>query len=273
MIFATLTMDLVWAAGAFGLAVLSFLAAATVHRAVGGPIGWALAAVAFVLAFTLGATLFAALVPRPKPGRYRALSAAGVAFGFGLVARRWLALPFVSFAWHQSALLRWVVLRAQGARLGLRVQMSSDVEIFDPGYVRIEPGAMLGSGVQIASHFFVGRDLVLSAVEIGAGASVAYGVGIAPGVRIGARAVIHPSVKLAPDVEVGEEASIGLGATVGPGARVGARARVAPLAYLPARASVPDGGRFPPEPAAPDHAAPTPVDAAPNRVDVAAESV
>ncbi|MCC6623879.1 MAG: hypothetical protein IT385_21650 [Deltaproteobacteria bacterium] len=246
MIGALVAMELIWLAGLFGLGLLAVTVATAIADAAPGPIGLVLAAGAALVVWALAAALVAGLVPRPRPGRHGLVSAGSIAWGLGLVARRWLDIPIVGLLWRQSTLLRFLVLRLQGARVALSTQMSSDVHHLDPGFVTIGPRAMLGSAAVSSAHLFLGPSLVLAPITIGAEAQIGSEAKIGPGVVIGQRAVIQGAVILCPSVHVGDGAVVGLRATIGHDVRIGARAKVAACAWVPPRTVVPDDGEYPP---------------------------
>jgi len=246
MIVGLLVMDLLWAAGLIGLTTLSALAALHVHAAMPGALGLALALAAFALTWIAITTLALLLIPKPAPGQYRMMRGAAFYYwSLAFIARRWLDLPPLGTLYRQSSVLRFLVLRAAGAKIAFGAQMSSDATLLDPGLLTMGEGAMLGSQSTVAGHFIVGDRLVLAPVVIEAGAQVALGVVIGPGAFIGARALVEGRANIAPEAHIGAGAVVGATAMVGRGARIGAGAKVAMGAIVPAFTTVPDGARFP----------------------------
>lgn len=235
---ALVLMDLVWAAGLIGLAALS----ACVGLAVGLPFGLVLAPLTWIAS----AALVLALLPKPRPGQHTMMKGASFWWwSLAFIARRWLELPPMGTLYRQSNVLRFLVLRAAGGKVAFRAQMSSDVNLLDPGLLTMGAGAMLGSQATIAGHFIVGDRLLLAPVVIEAGAQIALGVVIGPGAIVGERALIEARANVGPEAKVGARAVVGALATVGRGAVIGVGAKVGMGAIVPPFTTVADGASWP----------------------------
>lgn len=242
-----LVMDVLWAAGLFGLLLLSATCALfTFHALPAAPaLGIALALVVATLAWILACALTLCLLPKPRPGTYRMLRGGPFyAWALGFIARRWLDLPPFGLVYRQSALLRFIVLRLAGARVAFSAQISSDAVLLDPGLLQMGPGALIGSGASVAGHYIVADRLVIAPVVLGAGAQVALDAVIAPGVVIGERAVVEARASVGPAVRIGERAVIGAGALVGRGALIGRGARIPMFCCVPPESVLADGERW-----------------------------
>jgi acetyltransferase-like isoleucine patch superfamily enzyme len=221
----------------------------------------------FLLLLLLEIALLRRLAPRLRPGRYR--------FPNSSMARAWLwtlQLQRIAFQplWAQlitgSASLRYLALRALGAKLAFRSMMSSDAVHLDPGMLDIGAGTLLGGTSLTAGHLITGNHLILGTVRVEPGAEVHADGRIGPGTRLGAGAQlglnsiapfqndigedarIGVNCSLAARARIGRNARIGDGCVIGRGARIGAGATVAAGSIVPDGAVIPDGARFPADP-------------------------
>jgi len=202
-------------------------------------------ALVFLLALIAEVGALTALCPRLVPGRYPLLKDK-VYYGwlFRSLLRRILFLPGLKTVIFTSSLLRFLALRALGARVAFACFISVDVELLDPSLTTIETEATLGARVMISCHYVSGGKLMLREVRIGKGAMLAAEALLAPGVTVGERAQIGARASLGVQVTVEEAAEIGGCAVVDSFARVGARAQVGSYAYVPALAEVEAGARW-----------------------------
>jgi acetyltransferase-like isoleucine patch superfamily enzyme len=180
-----------------------------------------------LLALIAQVGVVSALLPRLRPGRYP-LMKGKVFFGwlFRSLLRRVLFVPGVKWVVMSSNVLRFLALRAMGARVAFTANMSADVDLLDPALLEVGPGATIGARSFLSGHWVEGGKLVLGEIRIGARSLVAAEVMIAPGVVVGERAVVKARASLGPEVQVGERADIGATAllvarvVIEPGARV-----------------------------------------------------
>ena len=241
--------DLVYLA----LAVTSYGAACTTGlrvfeacaRVLPGPLAAALAVLAGLLTLIAVVGALSALCPRLEPGRYQ-FGQGPVFYGWVLrsILRRVLFVPGIKWVLFQSNTLRFLALRALGARVSFTSSISADVEILDPQLFEAGAGCVIGARCFVSGHFLKDGKLFLRQVRIGAGAQLALQAIVAPGAEIGDRAVLKPGANLAVGAQVGEGAEIGLGALVDSFARIGPRAAVGTMAYVPPRTKVAEGARF-----------------------------
>ncbi len=204
------------------------------------PFAFMPAVVVGLLALIAQVAVLSALLPRPRPGRYPMMKGK-IFFGwlFRSLLRRVLFVPGVKWVLMSSNVLRFLALRAMGARVAFTANMSADVDVLDPALLEVGPGATIGARSFLSGHWVEGGKLVLGEIRIGARSLVAAEVIIAPGVVVGERAVVKARASLGPETQVGDRADIGAAALlvahviVDPGARVEvgqlvpARARVA----------------------------------------------
>jgi len=228
-------MDVVWAIGLLGLAWVAVTAGWAIAGAIDGALGVTLGLGGAVLAWIGTCALVLALLPKPRPGTHRLMRGADFyGWVFGFVARRWLELPPFGLLMRQSAVLRFIVLRAAGARVAFSAQVSSDAVLMDPPLLVVERGAMIGSQATIAGHFILGDRLHLAPVVIRAEAQVALDVVVGPGTTIGPRARVEARASIGPGCDIGAEAHIAGGASLGRGVKVEPRARVPLCGVVPA---------------------------------------
>ncbi len=249
MVAGLLFMDLVWAGGLFGLTYLSATTALAAASCCSGAIAIALAVTVALLTWIGACAVILFLLPKPSPGTYRMLQGgAFYAWAFGFIARRWLDLPPMGLIYRQSALLRFLVLRAAGARVAFDAQISSDAVLLDPGLLVMESGALLGSQATVAGHFIVGDRLVLAPVVIHAGAQIAIDVIIGPGVTIGKNAVIEGRASIGPNTTIGDDAQLGAQVLTGRAVVIGNGARVPMASVVPAKTQLAAGATWSPAP-------------------------
>jgi acetyltransferase-like isoleucine patch superfamily enzyme len=226
-----------------GAGLLGLRAAEAFSRHLPALVAWPVAILCALLALIAEVALLTALCPRLVPGRYRMMQGR-VFWGwlFRSLLRRVLLLPSIKWVLYTSNILRWLSLRAMGARVAFASNISSDVDILDPALTTIGAGAVLGMRTALAGHYVENGKLILGEVRVGAGALLAAEVRVGPGVTIGDRAFIKPLTSLGVRVQVGEGADVGPWAIIDAQSVIGARARVGPNAYVPARTVVPDDG-------------------------------
>ncbi len=210
---------------------------------IGAPLG----VVAALLTLIALVAALSALCPRLAPGKYplaRGLSSVALGWVLRSMLRRILFLPSLKSVLFSSNALRFLALRALGARVAFSANISSDVDILDPQLLTLGPGATVGARCFISGHFVADGMLVLREVRIGAGALLALQVVVAPGCTIGEKAVLKPGASLSVGAQIGDGAEIGIGALIDTVARVGNGAVVGTLAHVPPRTRIAAGARF-----------------------------
>lgn len=233
----------------YGGALVAGREAAVALGALGlGRFGWPLAllggVVTGLVALVVAIGVATACLPRLKPGRYP-LMRGGVFYGWLLrsLLRRLVMVPGLRAVLFSSNVLRFLTLRALGAKVAFSASFSSDVDLLDPALLTVGAGAVVGARSLVSGHYIEGGRLILGRVEIGESALIAAEVLIAPEVSIGARAKVLTRAALSRGVIVGEGATVGGDAVLDGFVRVGARAQIGTRAYLPLRRRVPDGAR------------------------------
>jgi UDP-3-O-[3-hydroxymyristoyl] glucosamine N-acyltransferase len=201
-------------------------------------------AAAGLVALVVAVGVATACLPRLRPGRYPLMRGA-VFYGwlFRSLLRRLLMVPGLRAVLFSSNVMRFLTLRALGARVAFSASFSSDVDLLDPALLTVGAGAVVGARSLVSGHYIEGGRLILGRVVIGEGALVAAEVLIAPEVSIGARAKVLTRAALSRGVAVGEGATVGGDAVLDGFARVGARAQIGTRAYLGPRRRVADGAR------------------------------
>lgn len=183
--------------------------------------------VVFLSTLILEVGALTALCPRLPEGRFRVMK--DPAFFSWLVRsllRRVMFPPGLKFVFFASNVLRFLALRALGARVAFTSSFSTDVDVLDPSLLEVGPGAIIGMRCIVAGHVMLGPSLILGKIKIGAGATLAV------------------EVACAPDLEVGDGALVKGRTSFMPGVRIGAGAQVGPLAVLERGASVADGAKL-----------------------------
>ncbi len=192
-----------------------------------------------LLALIAQVGVLSALLPRLRPGRYPMMKGK-VFFGwlFRSLLRRVLFVPGVKWVVMSSNVLRFLALRALGARVAFTANMSADVDVLDPALLVVGPGATIGARSFLSGHWVEGGKLVLGEIRVGAHSLIAADVVVAPGVVIGERAVVKARVSLGPEVKVGDRADIGGTATLISHVVIEAGAKVDAGQFVPARTRV-----------------------------------
>tara|TARA_B100000609_G_scaffold128933_2_gene102718 strand:- start:3035 stop:3586 length:552 start_codon:yes stop_codon:yes gene_type:complete len=144
------------------------------------------------------------------------------------ILQRALFPPVLEVLLFQFNVLRFLSLRALGAKVSFGASMSSDVTVLDPWLLEVEDGATMGTGCLVSGHFVDRGQLILGTVKIGAGTLLAARVVVAPGTTIGknvrvlAGAMIGTDVTIEDDVIVGADARIETHSVIEQGVTIGA---------------------------------------------------
>jgi acetyltransferase-like isoleucine patch superfamily enzyme len=182
------------------------------------------------------------LMPRLNPGTY--------AFPSHPQSVAWLlhfALQSIAnFAlWHRLIFsfssLRFLMLRALGAKVAFNMQTSNDAMQVDPSLITVGENTMLAAGTLLACHFVENDHLMLAPIVVEPGAQIMGGVTLSPGTRIGRNSVVSPESKLLPLATVGEDAFLGLGCLLYNGVKVGNNAVIGHQCTLEADVIVGEG--------------------------------
>lgn len=197
---------------------------------------WGLApvfAAAFLVLMAGSTAIVRVLLPKLKPGSSAfPNSPQSVAWGLHFALQRIINFPIWSRLIFSFTLIRFLVLRALGAKVALRMQTSNDALLVDPSLVEVGEGAMLAAGTLLACHFVENDHLMLAPVKVGPGAQIMGSVTLSPGTVVGENTVISPGSKLLPYVEVGADAFVGIGCLLYNGVKVGDNATIGHQAIL-----------------------------------------
>lgn len=200
-----------------------------------------------LVALAAEVALLVAVLPRLQPGRHPFLRGRVFwSWALRFVLRRILHFPALKAVYFGSNVLRWLSLRALGARVAFASNMSNDVDVLDPSLLTIDTGATIGARALLSGHYVQDGMLVLGEIRVGAGALVSVGVTIGPDVTIGPRATVKGLSALTRDIVIGDGADIGGETAIEPHVRIGAGAKTAPRAHVPPRTVIADGESWPP---------------------------
>ncbi len=212
---------LYWGAGSAGLWLFGALGALPL------PVAALLAFLGGLVTLVGEVGLASALLPRLKAGAYPLLKhPIFFSWLFRSMLRRILWFPPLKTILFTSNVLRWLSLRALGAKVSFTANMSSDVDLLDPALTSVGAGATLGTRCMLAAHYVKDGNLVLAPIEVGAGALLGAHVMVAPGARFGARALILSRGAINQDCEVGEGAIVGADVRTEPGVQIEAGSKV-----------------------------------------------
>lgn len=243
-----LVYDLLFVAVASALYGGAAALAAEVHRRLSPVIGWSFALFPSFLvgltALVVAVGVLSALCPRPRPGTHAMMKSASF-WGWLLrsLLRRVLFAPGLRWFLFSSNVLRFLALRALGARVAFTANMSTDVDLLDPWLLEVEPGATIGARSLLSGHFVEGGKLVLGEIKVERGALLAAEVLVGPDVVVGAGAVVKSRTALAVGVRVGARATVGGACNVERDVVIGERARIANALYVPVGLVVPAHAR------------------------------
>ncbi len=135
--------------------------------------------------------LFRLLLPKLKPGIYDTKTDLMPVFWYlHMCLNRGAISTGLLFIIRSSNILKYLHLKALGAKVAYTAKYSMDLVISDPSLVTIESDVAIGGQCFIASHLVIGRRLVLGKVHLKRGAFIAYGNVIAQGTVVGEKAVI-----------------------------------------------------------------------------------
>jgi acetyltransferase-like isoleucine patch superfamily enzyme len=231
-------------------------------------LAWGLAPVWFTLFLVLlCGTLFVArlCIPKLQPGQHAfpgSTQAVGWLFHFGL--QRIMNQPLWRPMVFSLAGLRWLMLRALGAKVAFGIQSAMDILLVDPSLVEVGPGSMLAAGTLLSGHVIESGQLLIAPVKLGANVQIMGQATLAPGVEIGENTVVGPGSKVLPSCKIGSDVFIGLGCilhegvTIGSdavighqctlerGVAIGEGAVVRPFTHVPKGTVLADGAKYPP---------------------------
>lgn len=189
-----------------------------------------LAAFTFLIMLMAEVAVMHRIFPRARPGRHTMMK--GAAFWgwmLNFVLRRILYFGPLKMLFFTFNVLRYLSLRALGAKVAFTASMSSDVDILDPALLTVGARATLGARTLIAGHFIDGATLLLGEVTIGRDVLLGGEVVCGPRVRVGDGAKVLGRTVLSVACE------IGAGATLQPECYVDIMGVVKPGELLPLR--------------------------------------
>ena len=143
--------------------------------------------------------------------------------------KRALFAPVLKEILFQFTTLRFLSLRALGAKISFSASMSSDVDILDPWFLEVGPGSTIGSGCFLSGHFMDKGDFLLDRIQIGSDSLLAARVTVGPATRIGDHCRILFGVNIGVHVCIEDKVTVGAVsdiegyATITSGVRIGTR--------------------------------------------------
>lgn len=180
-----------------------------------------------VLALILAVGVARLCLPRISPGRHDLFKGkVFFSWAFHSILRRTLFAPGLKTVLFQFYTLRFLALRALGARVAFGANMSSDVDILDPWLLSVETGATIGTRCLVAGHFIDRGQLVLGEVVIGEGTLLAAHVMVAPDVKIGKQCRVLVGVRLGVNVRIGDDVTVGGASNISNDTTIASNARL-----------------------------------------------
>ena len=209
---------------------LGFLIFQTYLVSVWFPIGLLVSILGGIIVLIFMVGLIHRLLPTLRPGRYEVMKSPMFFFWiFRLILKRALFAPVLKELLFQFTTLRFLALRALGAKIAFSSSMSSDVDILDPWFLEVGPGATIGSGCFLSGHFMDKGDLLLNRISIGSGSLLAARVTVGPATNIGTNCRILFGVTIGVHIQIEDDVTIGAAsdiegyATIVSGVRMGTR--------------------------------------------------
>jgi len=190
----------------------------------------AVSAALAILGAIVAVGILGLLLPRLKPGRHEFMKSA-VFWSWVLrsLLRRALLLGPMKPLIFTSNVLRFLALRALGAKVAYDSDCSSDVDLLDPALLTVGSKSILGARTLVSGHYVDAGKLVLGEIVIGERTLLAVDVLVAPDVVIGA------------GCRVLGRAGIGPGSRIEDGAVIGAATNLEGSQQVLAGVSVPPG--------------------------------
>lgn len=196
----------------------------------------AVSAIVAILGAILAIGVLSALLPRLRPGRHEFMrSAVFWSWVLRSLLRRALLLGPMKPVIFTSNVLRFLALRALGAKVAYDSDCSSDVDILDPALMRIGRKSILGARTLASGHYVDAGKLVLGEITIGEGTLLAVDVLVAPDVTIGDRCRILGRAGIGPGCRIEDRVVLGAEATLEGGNHVLAGVSVPPGIFVPKR--------------------------------------
>ena len=209
---------------------LGFSLFQTYFSSVWFPVGFISSVLFGIMGLILMVGLVHRLLPKLHPGRYKVMKSPMFFFWiFRLILKRALFAPVLKEILFQFTTLRFLALRALGAKIAFSSSMSSDVDILDPWFLEVGPGSTIGSGCFLSGHFMDKDDFILDRIQIGSGSLLAARVIVGPATRIDDHCRILFGVNIGVHVHVEDRVTIGACsdiegyATIASGVRMGTR--------------------------------------------------
>jgi acetyltransferase-like isoleucine patch superfamily enzyme len=201
----------------------------------------------FVLTFIALIALLGFIIPRPKPGKYPFpfhWQTALWVLHFGI--QRVAMLPTWRILIMSVVNLRYLFLRALGAKVAYNFFSSSDIALEDAYMLTIKRNALLGGGSEMAGHFIKDNYLILARSVLEENAELHSRVIVGPGCTIGKNATVGLSTVLGYNVQIGEGTRIGTNCFFKAGIKVGNNVTVGDNVTVEPGVTIADNVRIPP---------------------------
>ena len=206
--------------GAFTLSAASWIALTRLL-----PFGWPwwgflmpIPVVVFILGVIAGVGFLSFLLPTLKPGHYTApTSPTFYIWTVYLSLNRLVFIEPLHSLILYSSVLRYLALRALGAKLAYGSSLSARVNFTDLPFIEIGEGCIVGANSFLTGHYLNKGNLFLGKIVIGQRVNVGGYCRVGPGVEIGDDTWIGTDCQIAPMVTVGKGCTIEPGSTLPPG--------------------------------------------------------
>lgn len=185
------------------------------------------------------------LCPKLKTGKVRMMKGTFFVWMVRSLLRRILFAPGLKWFLFTSNTLRFLTLRALGAKVAFTANMSADVDVLDPSLLEVGPGSVIGARSLLSGHYVDGGVLMLGKITIGSKVLIAADVTVGPGAVVGDGATAKVRAAIGPNAVLGKEATLGGDAGMDSNSKVGDGADVGVRCYLARGAVVEPGAKIP----------------------------
>ena len=138
------------------------------------------------LAFISILTIFRMLIPKLKPGvTHIGFNKGTIAWYCHLALNRSLKVSGFRYLLNVSYVLKYLVYRALGAKIGFGIHTPMEYTLVDLPLLEIGAGTSFGENVHVFCHYFTGDRLLLKSVKIGKNCFLGTNCIVGPGSQIG----------------------------------------------------------------------------------------
>ncbi len=178
-------------------------------------------AVVFMLALIFCVAAFNFILPNMKSGHYTA-PASGMFYLWTLylTLNRVLFFDPIQNLMLYSPLLRFLALRALGAKMAYGSSVSARVALTDVPFIEVGEDCIIGANSLLTGHYLNKGNLFLGHIKIGNRVNVGGYCRMGPGVTIGDDTWIGADCQIAPMVTVGKNCTLEPGSVLPPGTQL-----------------------------------------------------